>query len=175
MKNLKIIAALLSISFLQFSCKKELEPQKTSSGTFASPFAPASSTSSVVTNPPAATNPGQNNIPVQQQQLQQQQQVQTQKTAAGMNPPHGQSGHRCDIAVGAPLNSAKAAVANVVSAPVVNTPQSTPSTAIPATLTVPNAPAVSTPEVVTAPGMNPPHGKEGHRCDTAVGAPLPKS
>jgi hypothetical protein len=26
-------------------------------------------------------------------------------TAAGKNPPHGQPGHRCDIAVGAPLNS----------------------------------------------------------------------
>ena len=26
-------------------------------------------------------------------------------TAEGMNPPHGQPGHRCDIAVGAPLDS----------------------------------------------------------------------
>jgi hypothetical protein len=26
-------------------------------------------------------------------------------TAAGLNPPHGQPNHRCDIAVGAPLNS----------------------------------------------------------------------
>ena len=26
-------------------------------------------------------------------------------TQAGLNPPHGQPGHRCDIAVGAPLNS----------------------------------------------------------------------
>src|SRR5688572_14008415 len=30
-------------------------------------------------------------------------------TAPGMNPPHGQPGHRCEIAVGAPLNSAPAA------------------------------------------------------------------
>lgn len=28
-----------------------------------------------------------------------------QPVAAGMNPAHGQPGHRCDIAVGAPLNS----------------------------------------------------------------------
>ena len=28
-----------------------------------------------------------------------------QPTAPGMNPPHGQPGHRCDIAIGAPLNS----------------------------------------------------------------------
>ena len=31
------------------------------------------------------------------------------------------------------------------------------------------------PQTQTAPGMNPPHGQEGHRCDIAVGAPLPKS
>lgn len=29
--------------------------------------------------------------------------VQSQRTAPGLNPPHGQAGHRCDIAVGAPL------------------------------------------------------------------------
>ncbi len=29
----------------------------------------------------------------------------TASTAPGMNPPHGQPGHRCDIAVGAPLDS----------------------------------------------------------------------
>ena len=29
-----------------------------------------------------------------------------QATASGMNPPHGQPGHRCEIAVGAPLSSA---------------------------------------------------------------------
>jgi hypothetical protein len=30
----------------------------------------------------------------------------------GMNPQHGQAGHRCDIAVGAPLNSPVAAATN---------------------------------------------------------------
>ena len=30
---------------------------------------------------------------------------QPQQTAPGMNPPHGQPNHRCDIPVGAPLNS----------------------------------------------------------------------
>ena len=29
----------------------------------------------------------------------------TTEVAEGMNPPHGQPGHRCDIPVGAPLNS----------------------------------------------------------------------
>jgi hypothetical protein len=73
--------------------------------------------------------------------------------ATGMNPAHGQPGHRCDIAVGAPLNSAptKPSTQNV-------------STAV-------TQPA-STPTVKTAPGMNPPHGQPGHRCDIAVGASL---
>ena len=82
-------------------------------------------------------------------------------TAPGMNPPHGQPGHRCDISVGAPLNSKPAP----------------PATVQPATLTAPQQqPQVTMKEVPTttktAPGMNPPHGEAGHRCDIAVGAPL---
>jgi len=77
----------------------------------------------------------------------------TQTVAAGMNPAHGQPGHRCDIAVGAPLNSAPAK----------------PATTTTTTQTVTPAPATTT---KTAPGMNPPHGQPGHRCDIAVGAPL---
>lgn len=75
-----------------------------------------------------------------------------QTVAAGMNPAHGQPGHRCDIAVGAPLNSAPAKPATTTT-----------------TQTVTPAPATAT---KTAPGMNPPHGQPGHRCDIAVGAPL---
>jgi hypothetical protein len=64
-----------------------------------------------------------------------------------MNPPHGQPGHRCDIAVGAPLNSKP---------------------------TQPTATTATTNQAIqkVAPGMNPPHGEPGHRCDIAVGAPL---
>ena len=76
---------------------------------------------------------------------------------AGMNPAHGQPGHRCDIAVGEPLNS-----------PVAKT------TAAPTTTTTPVTPTVVTPTATTktAPGMNPAHGQPGHRCDISVGAPL---
>lgn len=81
--------------------------------------------------------------------------VATATTAPGMNPPHGQPGHRCDISVGAPLNSKPAAN---------NTPVVTQA---PATATQVNVPVTP-----TAPGMNPPHGQPGHRCDIAVGAPL---
>jgi hypothetical protein len=75
-------------------------------------------------------------------------------TAKGMNPAHGQPGHRCDIPVGAPLNS-KPQTQNTTTNPqqVVVTPQQTS-------------------QVKTAPGMNPPHGQPNHRCDIAVGAPL---
>lgn len=76
-------------------------------------------------------------------------------TAPGMNPPHGQPGHRCDIAVGSPLNSKPATTATKVST---QQPQVTMKE-------IPNTQK-------TAPGMNPPHGEPGHRCDIAVGAPL---
>jgi hypothetical protein len=82
-------------------------------------------------------------------------QTQTATTAAGMNPPHGQPGHRCDLAVGAPLNSAPKQTAKTTSATVI--PQNIVTT---------------TTQVKTAPGMNPPHGQPGHRCDISVGAPL---
>jgi hypothetical protein len=90
----------------------------------------------------------------------------TTATASGMNPPHGQPGHRCEIAVGAPLNSApaKTTTPTITST---STPVTTPAPTITSTSTTPAAPKVK-----TAPGMNPPHGEPGHRCDLAVGAPL---
>lgn len=95
-------------------------------------------------------------------------------TKPGMNPPHGQPGHRCDISVGAPLNS-----------PVAKPASKTTGVVPPATITsIPNTTTTtsgntSTPAILnsettaTAPGMNPPHGQEGHVCSIAVGAPLP--
>jgi hypothetical protein len=79
-------------------------------------------------------------------------------SSQGLNPKHGAPGHRCDIAVGAPLNSP---VANKM--PVMNAiPRvSTPATAAPQ-------------QQVTVAGqkLNPKHGEPGHRCDISVGAPL---
>lgn len=79
-------------------------------------------------------------------------------TAEGTNPPHGQPNHRCDIPVGAPLNSPPGKQPQVVQT---NTPNVTKTTTV--------TPVATT---KTAPGMNPPHGEPGHRCDIAVGAPL---
>jgi len=80
-------------------------------------------------------------------------------TAPGMNPPHGQPGHRCDISVGAPLNS------KPVPPPTTQNVQAQPT---PTTTQQPNP----KPTQSTAPGMNPPQGQPGHLCDIDVGAPL---
>jgi hypothetical protein len=84
-------------------------------------------------------------------------------TNTAPNPAHGQPGHRCDIAVGAPLNSAP-------------TNATAPTTTITNSKPTP-AQAVTTPSanIVTPPGMNPPHGQPGHDCSIAVGAPLKKN
>lgn len=74
------------------------------------------------------------------------------QTTAYLNPEHGQPGHRCDIAVGAPLNGSPAPLATPLTSP----------------LAIPQQPALQT---VTA-GLNPSHGQPGHRCDIAVGASL---
>ncbi len=109
-------------------------------------------------NSPVQATPAINSTPAQPVATQQPAPVAT--AAKGMNPAHGLPGHRCDIAVGAPLSSP------VQNQPVISQPTTNKNTAITPTV-------VSTPqEVVTAPGMNPPHGKPNHRCDIAVGAPL---
>jgi hypothetical protein len=111
-------------------------------------------------------------------------------SAGPLNPAHGQPGHRCDIAVGAPLNSAPATTsvntaagtqklnpahgqpghrcdiavgAPLNSASVKNTAAGTP---------VSNNPVSATNTSATSAKLNPSHGQPGHRCDIAVGAPL---
>ncbi len=88
--------------------------------------------------------------------------------AKGMNPAHGQAGHRCEIPVGAPLNTP---------APKTSTAQPTATSGTintPINLNPDNIGATNT-AAETAPGMNPAHGQTGHRCDIAVGAALPKT
>lgn len=152
---LAVVAASL------IACKKDLEPQE--------PMYTSKDTSSTGETPAVAAAPATAQ-PVQQMQATQvtPQQLQA-KTAPGMNPPHGQPGHRCDIAVGAPLNSAPA---KTVSQPATVKPgAATIQTIDPKTGKVGAAQPVKA-KTPTAPGMNPPHGEPGHRCDIAVGAPL---
>ena len=92
--------------------------------------------------------------------------VQTQPGAAAVsdpNPPHGEPGHRCEIAVGASLSSAPA-----VEASMEGVPQTSPM------FNTADAPVtLGSEQTTTAPGMNPPHGQPGHDCAVAVGSPLP--
>lgn len=91
----------------------------------------------------------------------------TTQPASGLNPKHGQPGHRCDIPVGKPLNSKPTLPASPTT-PVQNT---TPTASPLAPLASPSiTPGTSTTDV--APGMNPKHGQPGHRCDIPVGSPL---
>lgn len=82
-------------------------------------------------------------------------------TGAKLNPAHGQPGHDCSIAVGAPLNKTAAA-----SKPVTTNPVSTPVSTNPITLPGANNTNASSGK------LNPAHGQPGHRCDIAVGQPL---
>src|SRR5687768_3882647 len=80
------------------------------------------------------------------------------KSTVALNPEHGKPGHRCDLEVGAPLNSSPKAPA-----------QQLPST-------IPNLVQSSQPKLpIPAAGsgrINPPHGEPGHSCAIPVGQPL---
>lgn len=206
MRNLISCLAVTAIVFT--SCKKELEPQDSSPTTEiataeALPPQPTTQTGNFLSSKPAMTAGGINpahgqpghrcdiavgaplNSPAATKQTAA---VQTAspvvtttaapvKTAAGMNPPHGQTGHRCDIAVGAPLNSPPTGKAQTATTTISSDGVVSSGSNVKVTTTNNNAtPAIlNAPTVATAAGMNPPHGQEGHRCDIPVGAALPKS
>lgn len=176
--NANNIIKLLAVSLLICSCKKDLEPQESVSD--------GAATTTETAAAPTAVLPAQADATMQTVNAPQTQAMPAQPAAVapGMNPAHGQPNHRCDIAVGAPLNSPqkmastpamtinpndmKSAQAPVISNNAVQVPSpaggSTPAMLNP----------TATPATVAA-GMNPPHGQDGHRCDIAVGQPLPKT
>ena len=77
-------------------------------------------------------------------------------SSAGYNPAHGQPGHNCDLAVGAPLGGASTAAGPQAALATLPTQSSSPNF---------NASAGT--------NLNPAHGQPGHDCALAVGAPLP--
>ena len=83
------------------------------------------------------------------------------KAGVTLNPQHGQPGHRCDIAVGAPLN-----------APATNIQPNVSATTAPVTTTNVDTKKVLPEVKASTTALNPKHGEPGHRCDIAVGAPL---
>jgi hypothetical protein len=154
--------ALVLIAFALVSCQKKNETPETLSPELASYEQESASDSSNVTstqnsapitmNNSAPVAPQSNTVSINQPQ----------PTAPGMNPPHGQPNHRCDIPVGAPLNSKKAEPTTVKTTDIQTT------TTAPIAAQQNNAGSTS-----VAAGMNPAHGQPGHRCDIPVGAPLP--
>lgn len=83
-----------------------------------------------------------------------------------LNPPHGQPYHRCEIAVGAPLNNAPQQNSAPQFVPQLNSANNTinPNTISPS--------PVPGKAISTKPALNPAHGQPHHRCDIEVGAPL---
>ena len=160
----RIILASVIVSILFVSCKKEEEIKSVEETQ-----QPTQTFSGEAWLKQRVGNQGQQVQPAQQQ-MQQTTQQQTTQTAPGMNPPHGQPGHRCEIPVGAPLDSKPNTKPQQQTTQVVNSkPAQQP------VLNVNSKDGAATiVGTATPPGMNPPHGQEGHRCDIAVGAPLPK-
>ena len=167
MKCISFIAPLFLLSVIT-GCgngSSEITVTKTEDAVAAPIAAPVTtSTNTTTTTTTAATNKAATTPAVTSSNktvtIGSQQPVTTTTAIAGLNPEHGKPGHRCDIAVGAPLDSKPNPVAitntqpgTTISSPVINT--TSPS---------------KTNTVTT--GLNPEHGKPGHRCDIAVGAPL---
>jgi hypothetical protein len=85
-----------------------------------------------------------------------------------LNPEHGQPGHRCDLAVGAPLNGSPAPNKEISTQ--LNTAQPQPSATI---QPQPATPAAAGNETLGSKKLNPEHGQPGHDCAVQVGSPLP--
>jgi len=131
----------------------------------------------------ASTQPAQ---PVKEETIQQPA-AQQNNAEVMLNPPHGQPFHRCDIPVGAPLPSQPAGTATQTSNSQVqvNTPQVTApakrTTTSSGAPTIENAMRMNSGQAQSTapansgskPRLNPPHGQPYHRCDIAVGSPLP--
>ncbi|MBC6490472.1 hypothetical protein BC349_05815 [Flavihumibacter stibioxidans] len=150
------VAPLQSGSSLQSGPSLQSGSSLSSTGMNNLPAVSAPNLASLVNKP---LNPAGQSLPVMQQPTTP---VPVSAVSQGLNPKHGEPGHRCDIAVGAPLNSAASST---------NTTTTANPVAIPAnnsiTLNQNNSAGIK-----TSAGLNPKHGEPGHRCDIAVGAPL---
>lgn len=161
--------SLLIVTLLLVSCKEEVETQ--SSTAPKEIIMPRVQPLPVAATPNIASVPNQNiqntpqAMPVMPEPI---------KVAKGMNPAHGQPGHRCDIAVGAPLNSPVKSNLATNAPTSSSTPYTVTQTPTPATAVTSTPDLLTLDTTPTEPGMNPPHGQAGHTCSVKVGEPLPK-
>lgn len=98
-------------------------------------------------------------------------QVATTSAKPALNPAHGEPFHRCDISVGAPIDSAPQQNS---AAPVSNPPMQSNNSSFNTNPISPSMaePASSPQAIGPKPALNPAHGEPHHRCDLQVGAPL---
>lgn len=155
MKSLFAIC-LIIVPFALISCGSS-STEESVSPTITSPVTTPTNTTPVMSKGDTGTSPKAPIINTASQAI---------TNSAGLNPAHGQPGHRCDIAVGAPLNSLPIQSTSANN----NQPSTITSTTPSQTISTSNPASISATKV--APGMNPAHGQPGHRCDIAVGAPL---
>jgi len=110
------------------------------------------------------------------------------KSTAGLNPAHGQPGHRCDLTVGAPLTNKE--TSSITPTIISSTSQVNSKTTVdqPISLAAPlqantTKPIQNSPLNVLLPQsttsgqnskvrLNPPHGQPGHDCSVQAGKPL---
>jgi hypothetical protein len=98
---------------------------------------------------------------------------------AMLNPPHGQPYHRCDIPVGAPLNSPppnetlEASNNQLLTAPKIPNNAAGPTIENASKMSSSQIRSTTSPTTGAKPRLNPPHGQAWHRCDIAVGGLLP--
>lgn len=154
---MKIIPLLIASTALMMSCeKKSLTTQENNSVT---PTADSVSTTVDSTSTADAavltpeTSVAKNNTAVK----------------PALNPAHGEPFHRCDIAVGAPIDSApqQAAAPQAIQ-------QQAPANNFNTSPMSPSVTSSALPVQATGPkpALNPAHGEPHHRCDLQVGAPL---
>lgn len=123
-----------------------------------------------------ATTPAQE-VPAQNE-TQEETPAKSNETSDNLNPAHGQPGHRCDIPVGAPLDTPLHQHDHNAQPP--SQPQAAASGANGSGPFLVNDQAKSRLQnqgsstgTTTSGNVNPPHGQPGHRCDINVGDPLP--
>jgi len=154
------ILSLAAIALFTFSCTqtKEIKPTVIEEETTTATSTPAGTDAPTIvsSNPEAVVNAKQIPAPVAGNVTTSTTNAPAQKVAAGMNPAHGEPNHRCDIAVGAPLNSPPGKAA---------APQQT-VTPTPAPVAAPQPAKVENPLNLA---VNPAHGEPGHSCAIPVG------
>ena len=163
MKN--VFLGFVAASLIAVSCKKDEKPTYiTDENGVQKPTQFNNAPKASLMNQAGVSTNTANNVPAGMQQVS--------APPGMMNPAHGQPGHRCDIPVGQPLNGQPAQPQQASAQNInVNSGQTViidPNSVSPGKIVVDQ----NGKQVKTAPGMNPPHGEPGHRCDIPVGQPL---